>query len=314
MLGKKYVAILVNANAGAIGGRGSPEKTVRRAVSEMTAPYRIFVTSTLEQLDAACAEIMGDADCAAVAVAGGDGTLHHVLSRLNVVWIKTGRRIPPIVLLPLGTMNIIAHALGLPLDSSARLLRRTAKVISTGRIPFVERRALCVNDDTGFIYGAGLPVRILEMFYGSSGPPAFRVAKLVGRAAIGGIVAPELEIRNAHIEPSQPRRQTTIVSGKYTVVIAGTVEKVGFDLRVLPGAGRSDDAFVLRLSRLSAAAIARQIKAVRQGQWMPETDDFDSRQAAFEFVQPTTYMVDGELKPAVRAHVINKGPIIRFII
>lgn len=309
----RFVAIVVNTNAGVVGGRGSPVEAARRAASEMTAPHNLYITSTLSELDKVCVELVNDVDCAAVAVAGGDGTLHHVLTRLTAVFLQRGVRLPPIVVLPLGTMNIVATALGLPSNSSSTLLRRAARCVESGRIPFVERRSLNINGEVGFIYGAGLPARILEMYYEMSGRPGFRVTKIIGSAMVGRISSQALKAR-ATIEPPPPECDAIVAHDEYNIVMAGTVETVGFNFHLLPGAGRRDDAFIIRMSRLSALDLANQILVMREGGKLPRTDDHEARLVSLVFDDPVKFMVDGEIKPPCREHVVQLGPIIRFII
>lgn len=96
-----------------------------------------------ERLDAA-AELPG---IDAVAVAGGDGTLACAAQAL------TGKQVP-LGILPLGTMNLLAKDLGLPLDLDAAV-----QVLATGTV-----RAIDAGEVNGHVFlinsVLGLPARM----------------------------------------------------------------------------------------------------------------------------------------------------------
>ena len=88
-----------------------------RAVLAEVGPVEVVSTATPEELDAA---LDGCGDRRLV-VAGGDGSLHLAVTRLRA---RGELRDRPIALVPLGTGNDLARALGLPLDpaEAARLV------------------------------------------------------------------------------------------------------------------------------------------------------------------------------------------------
>ncbi|MCU1693793.1 MAG: diacylglycerol kinase catalytic region, partial [Frankiales bacterium] len=79
-----------------------------RRTLEVEGPVELRTTATPEELDAA---LLG-ADGRQVVLAGGDGSLHLAVARLRAL----GRLDLPLALVPLGTGNDLARALGLPLD------------------------------------------------------------------------------------------------------------------------------------------------------------------------------------------------------
>ncbi len=79
-----------------------------RSVLAAEGPTTLVTTQSPDDLDAA---LLG-ADGRQVVLAGGDGSLHLAVARLRAL----GRLDLPLALVPLGTGNDLARALGLPLD------------------------------------------------------------------------------------------------------------------------------------------------------------------------------------------------------
>jgi hypothetical protein len=89
-------------------------------------------------------EALLDAGVAAIAVAGGDGTLHHAITYL--LNRGPGGRSPPLAILPTGTTNVVAHDIGANL-SPAGALRALLDRIDRGDIAssLVARRTMAVR-------------------------------------------------------------------------------------------------------------------------------------------------------------------------
>lgn len=100
--------VVANSGAGSAeaGALGAALAVLRRRLSVDVAP-----TGSQADLDAVIARLDGRL----LVVAGGDGTLHHALARLQAAGLLDQATIG---LLPLGTGNDFARALGLPTDPS----------------------------------------------------------------------------------------------------------------------------------------------------------------------------------------------------
>ncbi len=98
--------LLANAHAGSADVEAVE---TARAVLERAGPVERATTATLEELDAALDRRAGRR----LVVAGGDGSLHLVVRRLH----QRGELADAeLALVPLGTGNDLARALGIPLD------------------------------------------------------------------------------------------------------------------------------------------------------------------------------------------------------
>ena len=110
-----------------------------RAVLAAAGPVEVVLTGTPEELEDALTSC-GDRR---LVVAGGDGSLHLAVTRLRARGELPER---PIGLVPLGTGNDLARALGLPLDPE-----EAARVVLTGQGRPMD---LLADDDGGVVVNA----------------------------------------------------------------------------------------------------------------------------------------------------------------
>lgn len=110
-----------------------------RAVLAQAGPVELVSTSTRQELDRAL-DSCGDRR---LVVAGGDGSLHLAVSRLRERGELADR---PIALVPLGTGNDLARAVGLPLEAE-----QAARLVLTGTHSPMD---LLVDDAGGVVVNA----------------------------------------------------------------------------------------------------------------------------------------------------------------
>lgn len=160
--------LLASAHAGS-----TEEEAVEaaRAVLAEAGPVEVVSTATPEELDAAL-DRCGDRR---LVVAGGDGSLHLAVTRLRARGELSER---PIALVPLGTGNDLARAVGLPLDPA-----EAARLVLTGRHQPMD--LLC--DDAG-----GIVVNAVHVGVGAeAAASAGRLKPLLGLLAypLGAVFA-----------------------------------------------------------------------------------------------------------------------------
>ena len=141
------VALVINATSGSMSDEISPaairEKIAAAGIEAV--PEQNDKAPLPERIAAAAAQ----PDIAAVVVAGGDGTMACAAG------VMAGKDMP-LGLLPLGTMNLLAKDLGLPLDLDAAVA-----TIKTGEPKAIDVAA--VNEHVFLISSMlGLPARMAE--------------------------------------------------------------------------------------------------------------------------------------------------------
>jgi YegS/Rv2252/BmrU family lipid kinase len=138
------LAIIANP----VSGRGRPFKKISRLVKRW--PYQDW---TVDLHETRCPEHAGEiahellsAPPDMLAVSGGDGTVHEVVTRVP--------RPPfPVALLPSGTGNVLAHELGLPLDPVKSL-----DIALKGKVRYVDLGILKARQSHHFLLMTGVGI------------------------------------------------------------------------------------------------------------------------------------------------------------
>ena len=157
------------------------------------ADGRVVASMTLDELDAATAALAKEPPPRVIAVHGGDGTLHKLVTSLGRAFGE--RPIPPIAILGGGTMNVVAASLRI----RERAIPFVHQLVETARagatFQTVRRRCLRIGEYLGFIFGNGLMANFLGEYYGTGkyGPAraAWLLLRACGSAVIGGAVRQE---------------------------------------------------------------------------------------------------------------------------
>lgn len=159
--------VITNAAAGS-----AHQEAVDAAVETLSerADVEVAATTSPEDCDAAVARRGGRR----LVVCGGDGSVHFIVTALH----RAGELADPLGLIPLGTGNDLARALGLPLDP-----REAAKVVLDGSPHQLD---LLVDD------GGGLVINAVHLGVGAEAARAAASLKpRLGRFAyvVGGVSA-----------------------------------------------------------------------------------------------------------------------------
>ena len=112
-----------------------------------------------------------------IAVSGGDGTIHRVLS--NAIKNYGDAPLPKFMSLRSGTMNTFTNALhfkGTPFD----ILEKTVASFKAGKpLREVHQHLMRVDDKYGFMTGAGVVSNFLDLYYQSKSPGPKVAAKMI---------------------------------------------------------------------------------------------------------------------------------------
>ncbi|WP_247878361.1 diacylglycerol kinase family protein [Azospirillum sp. TSO22-1] len=163
---RRRILVIHNPVAGARRAR-----RLRATVEALTQRFgsEVTVVATTGRGDAeAIARAQVPGSCDALAVAGGDGTINEAINGLAAR--GAGSAGIPLGIVPLGTANVLAHELGLPLDPEG-----TAATLALGTVRPVH---LGVANGRCFamMAGAGLDARVVERV-------STRLKRLIGKAA-----------------------------------------------------------------------------------------------------------------------------------
>lgn len=301
-------------------------KVIGSILARPPNPNRIYSTQTLADLERAAAQIHRDQPDI-LALAGGDGTLHRAITALLVKRHgQSSTKIPEILLLATGTMNNVAATIGATRFSPVALAERVATKLREG-LPFDYAHAypLRVNDEYGFLYGAGMAVNLLERYYADRST----VGGMRGAVVLAEMFWDELLGLLPRRQPKQllmkPVRATILLPRGHDArfadrelhngIMVGSIDQVGLNCRALPDAMRVPGHFMVRSAQMTFWQVLNNIGRIWVGWSVPDLVlDATARTTIIEYATPTITQIDGELRPPTMRDVITCGPMLKFII
>jgi len=275
---------------------------------------RVVAPSSLELLAEEACRTAAQSP-AVIGIHGGDGTLHRTLSALIAAYQP--RALPPLAILPGGTMNVVASSLGIrarPED----VLTELAANQGQGVLPTtLSRRCLRVGKDYGFIFGNGLLSNFLEEYYARGSYGASRAVWIVFRILLSLATTRRYARRvfrrfrgRVHVDGSQLART------RLTSIGAATVTEVGFRFKLHH---RADD----DPNRMGGLAIhggplslLLDVLDVRLGRGL-SPKRAESFVASKILIEPeaaeSTYTLDGDLYVARGPFTVEVGPALEIV-
>jgi diacylglycerol kinase (ATP) len=311
----RAIDVIINRNAGQLA-KGSPLRDAIVAAAHRGGA-RVYETRSLDDLATAAREI-ASRGTDGVVLAGGDGTAMAGLSAIDRT--HPARAIPPVALLPAGTVCTISHNLGAR-GNSRTWSERVVRAACTGTARVNRKPTLRVRDDAGgnrvgFIFGAGLVSRFFEIYDAAPRQGIAAAASIAARIFVGSLAGSPLARRVLDAAPC-----TIAVDGAthparaWSLVLASVVRNVGLHLVVTYRAGGELEGFHVVASGLRPWALGLQLPRVLAGRPLvgePRVDRLaQSLSVNFEGAGDA-YVLDGDV---MRAHTarVEAGPVIEVL-
>lgn len=327
MLHRTRLSLVWNRRAGIHTRRAGLGKVVGDILARPPNPQRVYDPRTLAELEETARHIHRDMPNI-LAIAGGDGTVHRTLTAVLRNRGDTADVAPPeILVIPVGTMNNVASALGATRFSPVALAERIVeKIRQRTPLDYVHAYPLRVNGEYGFLYGAALPVHLLERYYaGGTTVGAMRGFQIVAATLLNELLG-LLPFRQSHQLLTKPvharivlpeaadRQGVKPCPTEHTGLMVAAIDQVGVGCRAMPDARKVPGQFMVRSTRLSFLGLIGNLLRIWTGQSLPSTFDAVTPNVVIEYEEPTVTMVDGDLKPPTTRDIIECGPMLKFII
>jgi diacylglycerol kinase (ATP) len=279
---------------------------------------RVHDTGSLDALDAAAGEIAARGSDLVI-LSGGDGTF---MAGVTALGQATGEdRLPPLALLPGGTVATVARNWGMvgePVALLSDLLR------ARDRLRFVPRPTLRVVGKTGehveqrlgFIFGTGLVASFFDVYYARGARGYAGAGRIVARVFVesfwGGALARRV---------LDPLPCTIEVEGRalapaaWSLVCAAVVRDLGIHMWVTYRAGEDPARPHLVASALPSRQLGPRAPLVLAGRRIGGRDHFDDLVQDFTVRfphpdEPGPYVLDGDVLRAGTVRV-GAGPVIQ---
>jgi diacylglycerol kinase family enzyme len=251
-----------------------------------------------------------------VAISGGDGTIHQVVTAL--VKAYTPKHMPRILLLGDGTMNNIANSVGIK-GGGKRVILAYLKHHGHGIVQY--RNTLEIGGKYCFIFGCGMVSNFLvEVYRGNKG----LVRNLIViRRSVSEVIRSLFTKNHETLALLKPLSADVYVSGKkisceqFSAILAGTVEKIGMGFKPLSKASVSDDMFHLIAAGVSPAKILLNLAPIAMGKGFIISDcnyvDVLVSDVTIKSKKPFEYTMDGDMYTSKGKLDIGMGPSVAFI-
>jgi diacylglycerol kinase family enzyme len=259
-----------------------------------------------------------DAEVDVLAINGGDGTAHVVLTAFLAAY--GDRPLPPVALLRGGTMNTVASGLGIR-GTAATLLDALVRRYHQGEpFPTAERHLLVVDGAeprAGFLFGTGLLANFLEAYYEGAEPSPAKAALLLARAALSAVIDGAF-IRRI-MRPTEVEAEVDGVrwdATRFLSVCAGTVDDIGLGFRPFYESVRYPGRMHALGLHCSPLDVVRALPRIWRALPIehPEVDSAVAGRLVLRSSTPIAYMVDGDFHQGDREITARVGPSVRFIL
>ncbi len=251
-----------------------------------------------------------------LAVNGGDGTVHVMLSRL--IKIYGDKELPKIAILKGGTMNQTATNLRIKGDSKA-ILKRVIKAyrnIKKRALKVKKVSLLSVNDKCGFIFGSGSICTFMDIYHKSGDPSPFVAGKAVLKL-VNSIIVKGPIYKKVFAPVSQKITVDGFCFGEtpYLATLISTIPEVGLRFELMTRA-KDDHTKAHLIAFHEGAKIIPQIPRAWLGLSLPPdlADDTVGRKFVLESEKPFKYTLDGDFYTCSGSLVVKTGPVLDIVV
>ena len=278
------------------------------------ADGRVVAAMTLDELDAAAAALR-TAPPKVLAVHGGDGTLHKVVTALGRAF--GDHPLPPLAILGGGTMNVVSASLRLR-EQAVPFVKQLVETARSGTdFQTVRRRCLKIGDLFGFIFGNGLLANFLAEYYGTGdyGPSRaiLLLLRALGSALIGGPFIQKLFKRwEGTLEVDGRVLERTSFVG----VGAATVREVGMGFKLNHRADDDPERFGFLAIHARPVALIPDFVSVYAGRGIAPRHALSAVASRLRVIPKDgtmAYTIDGDLYHTEGPLDISIGPAIHFV-
>ena len=271
-------------------------------------------TKSKDDLNQAILEFK-DRDIDIIAISGGDGTIHLVLSA--VINTYKDKPFPKFMSLRSGTMNTFANSVKFK-GKTQNILKEAIGKYKKGK-PFKEinQPLIKINDKYGFMTGAGVVSKFLDIYNSSPNPGLVHAAKMVFRIIFSTIFSTHYS-KNIF----SPTKFKITIDGKkikrneFMFILGCTIKEIGLGFTPTPHAYDKPEHFHFIASSMKPISFVPKIPALWLGRDFTHPELQHNGIAKEVVVEPEgklRWMVDGDLYSTEKPLHFSVGPTITVI-
>lgn len=267
-------------------------------------------TVELDEVDAIVHDFKNE-QVSCIAIVGGDGTIHQILTKL--IKIYENETLPPLLILKGGTMNLVSESLRVK-GTAIQILERLVEAIKENKeIDIQKRDTIKINDRYCFLFGLGVVTNYLNEVYKEE------------KGALANIRGFFTAIEHSIHEPEENSifegiKGDVYLDGKLvyedfvSAILAGTVEYISHGMPALKKATSEKGKFHIIMTNLTKFALLKHLYMVFGVS--PYDENIISTLVStvrIEAKQPFQYTMDGDLYESDGKLNIEVGPRIQFV-
>lgn len=305
--------MVVFVNPGSRANRRDPA-CAQRFAKILGAQGRVAAPPSLEQLAIEAQRTAAESP-SIIGIHGGDGTLHRTLTALLAAY--GNRPLPPLAVLPGGTMNVVAASLDIRVNPE-ELLGELAQAERAGLAPTtMDRRCLRVGDEYGFIFGNGLLANFLEEYYARGRYGTWRALWIIFRIVISILTTGRYAKRIFRRFQGRVRVDDQALPQTHlTSIGAATVTEIGFRFKLHHRADDDPTRMEVLAIHGGPLALLLDLLDVRLGRGIARkraTSILASRLDIVPDAAECAYTLDGDLYSRRGPLAVELGPTLRII-
>lgn len=250
-------------------------------------------------------------------ISGGDGTNHVTLTTFLKVYGE--ETLPKIAILRGGTMNNLANCLNIRGTPEKILSNLIIKYHEDTGFEETEIDLLKISGAYGFIFGMGMVSRFIEKYnhHKNGDPTPWYALKLISQTALSALFNTKFSLAM-----NEPFDAKVTVDGKlvpfknYTMILAGSMEELGFGFKPLHKARKNPGKFHL----IGISTTPRKLLYTLPHAFFsitPKSEDyieFLGSKVVIELDRPHNYTIDGDTPELSNKIEISVGPRLRMIV
>ncbi len=248
-----------------------------------------------------------------VAISGGDGTIHQVLTRFIVHYRDAP--IPPVLILKDGTMNNISVTIDLKGSGNSILKRFLAAQDGNAELRIEQRNTIRIGDRYCFIFGNGLATNVLDAVYEGDNKGFLKRLRVVMLAIGECITNTGNPVFFKRLRGRVSLDGNLLPCEDFVGVLAGTVETVGMGFRPLAPMYPGERSFHVIATALRPREMLKYFFKLRKGRPIRSLRHFYAHvsELRLESPEPFSYTMDGDLYRCDGTLLVEMGPVVSLV-
>ena len=297
-------------------GKNRKNPGLEAELKNILGDHGLFVRTDDKAALTRAAQEFRKAEIDILAVSGGDGTLHQVISTMAETYGT--HPLPMLASLRCGTMNTVSNSVKLKGKSTDILSQVVRKYAAGRKFETFDQQTMNVNGRFGFLTGAGVIARFLQVYYSGKKPGPVHAAGMVAQMIFGAIFRTGY---NSRIFCPMKCRMSVdgreIPQSEYMYVLACTVRELGLGFTPTPRAYEKPGHFHLFAGSMTPVNLVPKVPALWLGRDIIHPKQYYNGIASEMVLEPLEeipWMIDGDIYTTDRPLRFKVGPTISLIV